>query len=51
MGNAGVVLLRGGDGSKLRITIDGPDLLIEVDADGNGSYEGRIEEAWGTIWE
>ena len=48
----GVIVATGGRGSKLRVTILGdetaaaPQLRIEVDADGNGSYESTVTSSW-----
>ena len=43
---AGVLILRGANGSRLRITLMGEDILLELDADGDGVYEDDETITW-----
>lgn len=46
---AGVLILRGANGSRLRITLLGEDILLELDADGDGTYEDDETITWNDL--
>jgi len=53
--HTGVLSLSGTGGSKIRVTINGdetlatPQLKIEVDADGNGTFETSVDKNWADL--
>ena len=47
---AGLVLVKGGSGSQMRITVQAAGtVLIELDADGNGAYETSVTKTWAQL--
>jgi hypothetical protein len=43
---AGVMILRGANGSRIRLTLLGQDVRVELDADGDGVYEAAKIISW-----
>ncbi|MHC4956684.1 MAG: hypothetical protein ACYTGZ_22830 [Planctomycetota bacterium] len=46
---SGVLILRGAGGSRIRITLSGENILIELDADGDGVYEDSETTTWSEL--
>jgi hypothetical protein len=46
---AGVMMLRGSNGSVVRVTLMGEDVLFEIDANGDGTYDTSFTRTWSEL--